>query len=134
VLAASLVPLTAAFAVSALLFVVGALVFRRRARVASQSLIRLSKNLDDRAAFMPIMLSTGRANLAERGAAIEHGIWMLSRFDTKLADTTRALAARRRGVDRLHERVIASRGAIERLKSALHLIMRAIELRRTILG
>jgi hypothetical protein len=59
---------------------------------------------------------------------------MLSRFDTKLADTTRALAARRRGVDRLHERVIASRGAIERLKSALHLIMRAIELRRTILG
>ncbi|MEO6350932.1 MAG: hypothetical protein ABIP53_09805 [Candidatus Limnocylindrales bacterium] len=133
-LADNLVPLTAAFAIVALPFLGGALMTRRRVRAAHDGLGRLNRAIEDRAAMMPIMLSTARADLAERGAAIEHGLWTAARFDKTVTDATTALADRRRGLDLLHARVIASRATVERLKSALRMIMRAIELRRTILG
>jgi hypothetical protein len=134
VLEASLVPLTAAFAVVALLFIVGARMARRSAAAAHEGFSALERSLDDRTAMLPIMLSTARADLAERGAAIEHGMWTLTRFDKTLTDATTGLADRRRGLETLHERLVASRAAAERLKSAIRMIMRAIELRRTFLG
>jgi hypothetical protein len=134
VLEASLIPLTVAFAVVALLFVVGAVVVGRRLASTHDGFEKLTRQIDDRAAMLPIMLSTARAELAERAAAIEHGMWTVASFDRKIDAATTALSVRRRGMDDLHGRVVAGRGAAERLKSAIRMIMRAIELRRTILG
>ena len=95
---------------------------------------RLAASLDERAVTLPLALASARAALAEQGAAAEHALWTLKRADEQLAAATVALAARRAGLDALRERLDRTRAGVATLKSAARLIMRAIELRRAILG
>ena len=130
----NLVPLTIAFALAALVMLVGALLLRRRVGDAASLATTATRFLDEQAVTLPIMLSTARADLAERHAGLDQTLWQIERMDARVAATTAALAERRSGLDDIHDRLQDSRAGVERLKSALRMIMRAIELRRTILG
>lgn len=129
-----LVPLTVAFAIAAVVMLYAAVVMRRRIRGSAEGFRRAEIVLAERAAMWPIILSTTRADLAERGAAGEQMLWTIKRFDAQVAQATVALAERRHSLDELREKLEGGRANVERAKSAIRLIMRAIELRRTFLG
>jgi chromosome segregation ATPase len=130
----NLVPITLAFAFAALVMLLAALMLRRRMNAAADSVAGARRFLDEQAAMLPIVLSTSRADLAERHAGIEQHLWTAKRLDSQIAAATAALAERRRGLDEIRDRMENSRVGVERMKSALRMIMKAIELRRTILG
>ena len=129
-----LIPLTAAFVALAVICMVGAVVAWRRASAARPVAERLSASLNERAITLPETLSSARARLAERGAAAEHASWTIARFDEQVERATSTLAERRERLDALRATLEGARVNLERLKSAGRLIMRAIELRRAILG
>jgi hypothetical protein len=130
----NLIPLTVAFGIAAVAMLVGAILARRRIRSAAEGFRRADVVLAERAAMWPIILSTTRADLAERGAAGEQALWTINRFDKQVAEATVALAERRRAIDEMRVKLEGGRANVERVKSALRMIMRALELRRTILG
>ncbi len=129
-----LIPLTAALVALAVISMAGAVVAWRRASPARPAAERLSASLNERAITLPETLSGARAGLAERGAAAEHALWTIARFDEQVERATGTLAERRERLDALRARLEGARVNVERLKSAGRLIMRAIELRRAILG
>ena len=130
----SLVPLTIVLALVALVTLAGSVLLWRGAGRLTRRLEPTAEYLEDRAHLLPTQISIGRATLAERSAAIEHALWTLGRADDQIDDLTASLAARRRSMDSLRGHIVRSRDTVERLKTAFGLIMRAIELRRTILG
>jgi len=134
VLANYLVPLTAVLAVAAVVALLGALLLWRRVNAATPGLARVAVNLDERALTMPLALSSTRASLAERGSAFEHALWLLARFDGRADNLAAAMARGRANLDTTRARLEGARGSVERLKSTARLIIRAIELRRAILG
>jgi hypothetical protein len=91
---------------------------------------RLATSLDERALALPVTLQTARADLAERGAASAHALWQLARVGERIDGATVALAERRHALDALRAKLEGARANVERLKSVVGLIMRAIELRR----
>ena len=129
-----IVPLTVALVVVAAVCVLAAVVAWRRASAVHTGMQRLATALDERAITLPEALAASRASLAERGAAAEHGLWTITRFDEQLEQATSTLARRRQSLDALRARLEGAKENVERLKSAARLIMRAIELRRAILG
>jgi len=129
-----LFPLTAALVVVAALCVLTAVVAWRRTSAAHAGMERLATSLYERAITLPEAISSSRASLAERGAAAEHALWTIGRFDGQLEQATKTMAQRRQSLDTLRARLEGARVNVERLKSAARLIMRAIELRRAILG
>lgn len=130
----NLIPLTFGFAIAAMAMLTGAIVTRRRIRGVAEGFRRAEIVVAERAAMWPIILSTTRANLAQRDAAGEQALWNINRLDAQVAHTTVALAERRRALDELRKKLEDGRANVERAKSAIRLIMRAaIELRRTFL-
>jgi hypothetical protein len=61
-------------------------------------------------------------------------LWSLSHFDERAEAARAALAGTRTALDNDRARLIAARGAIIRIKKSARMILRALELRRTILG
>ncbi len=129
-----LIPLTAVLVGLAAVFVLAALLLWRRSSAASPGMARLARSLDDQAHTLPVSLSIARVELAEQGAAVEHALWLLARFGERIDGATLALAERRLALDATRARLEGARANVERLKSVVGLIMRAIELRRAILG
>lgn len=125
-----LVPLTVAVVVVAVLALIGAVVMWRRTAAAEAGLSRLAASLDERAATLPLTLMSARATLAERGAAVEHALWVIGRFDEQATRIQTTMAARRATLDATRTRLEGARAGVDRLKSAVRLIMRLIELRR----
>ena len=113
---------------------VGAIMLRRRVFASEPAVTRATDLMDEQAQRLPIVLANARAALAERHAGLEQQLWTIERLDKQMTTTTAALAARRHELDQLRERLEHSRAGVERAKSAFRMIMRAIELRRTILG
>ena len=133
-LVASLVPLTIALVATAVIVLAASVVIWRRTRSLSGRTSALAEALDGRADALPVQISSARANLAEQAASVEHLLWSLGRADGRLAEATAKMAAQRHAVDDLRGRMERGRDGVEKLKSAVRLIIRAIELRRTILG
>lgn len=75
-----------------------------------------------------------RADLAAAGTQTERALWSLSRFDERAEAAREKLAEARRALDKDRARLIAARGAIIRIKKSARMIMKALELRRAILG
>ena len=133
-LADNLVPLTAVLVPAAAVALIGAMLLWRRVNSAQSDLARMAVRLDERAQTLPLALSSTRAELAERGAAVEHAMWVMARFDERADNLVGSMARARAGLDAARARLEGARGNVERLKSTARLIMRAIELRRAILG
>ncbi len=133
-LADYLIPTTVALVVAAAVALLGAALLWRRVSAAQTGLTRVAASLDERALTLPLALSSARAVLAERGAAVEHAGWVIARFDEQAERIEGTLAQRRAGLDATRARLEGARAGVKRLKSAARLIMRAIELRRAILG
>jgi hypothetical protein len=129
-----LIPLSVATIVAAVLCVALAIVTWRRLADARSGLTALSEQLDGEALTLTQRLSTARASLAEQGAAIEHTLWTMRRFDDQVDALTISLRERRKTLNELQQTLKGARAGIERLKAAVRLIVRAIELRRAILG
>ncbi|HUR16958.1 MAG TPA: hypothetical protein VMZ33_06710 [Candidatus Limnocylindrales bacterium] len=125
--------LAVALAVLALVALVVALVLWRRTRGVTIPSAALVQRLDERAQRLPAAIGTARANLAERTATIEHGLWLMARADAQIEATTVALRQRRVSLDQLREKMERSRARAETLKSTARMIIRALELRRTFL-
>jgi hypothetical protein len=128
--AAYLIPLTIAFVALASVLLFVALTMTRRAAAASRGMAALTSTLENRAATLPVSLSSARAALAEQSAAAELALWRLHRLDGEIAAATTTLANRRTALDELRGRLERARAGVERLKSAIRLIIRALELRR----
>ena len=127
-----LVPLTTVLVVTAVLALVGVTLLWRRVNSAQPAFARMAERLDERALTLPLTLISTRAALAERAAAAEHALWVISRFDEQAERIEGTLAQQRAGLDATRARLEGARAGVERLKSAVRLIMRAIELRRAI--
>jgi hypothetical protein len=125
-----LIPLTVAAVVVALLALFGTVLLWRGTAAASAGLTRLEASLDERAITLPLTLASARAALAERGAAIEHVLWVIGRFDERASRIQTTMAERRAGLDATTARLEGARASVDRLKSAVRLIMRLIEIRR----
>jgi hypothetical protein len=133
-LAQYLVPLTIAAAVGAIATLFVAATVSRRLGAARSALNTVSAQLDDAAATLPPRIRDARAMLAEQGAAAEHALWTIQQYDRELEKLSVRLASRGQSIDELHESLERARIAVARLVSATRLIMRAVELRRAILG
>lgn len=133
-LADYLIPVTVALVVTAAVALLGATVLWRRASAAQTGLTRVAASLDERTLTLPPALLSARAALAERGAAVERAGRMIARFDGRAEGIEGTLAQRRAGLDATRQKLEGARAGMQRLKSAARLIMRAIELRRAILG
>ncbi|HEY8134609.1 MAG TPA: hypothetical protein VIF08_01115 [Candidatus Limnocylindrales bacterium] len=79
-------------------------------------------------------LSGMRADLAAVSTRTERALWSLSRFDERAEAAREVLAGTRTALDKDRARLIAARGAIIRIKKSARMIMKALELRRAILG
>jgi len=132
VLADYLIPLAVVLVVAAAVTLIGATLLWRRVRAVQAGLARLAVSLDERALTLPLALSSTRAALAERGAAVEHATWVMTRFDERADRLVGSMAQGRAGLDATRARLEGARGNVERLQSTARLIMRAIELRRAI--
>ena len=133
-LAQYLVPLTIAAAVGALATLTVAFIVVRRLGETRAALATVAEQLDDAAATLPPRIREARAMLAEQGAAAEHALWTMQQYDRQLDRMSVRLASGGRSIDELHESLERARIAVARLVSATRLIMRAVELRRAILG
>lgn len=133
-LAQYIVPLSIATIAAAVVSVVGGVFVARRLGQARAGLAALTVALNESSTALPQRLQTARASLAEQGAAVEHLQWTMNRFDTEVEALTISLAARRQTVAELRDTLRGARVGVERLKQALRLITRAIELRRNFLG
>jgi hypothetical protein len=129
-----LIPLAIATIVAALVSLALAVFALRKLSAAGDGLAGLADQLDESALTLTQRVEIARASLAEQGAAIEHTLWTMRRFDEQVAALTISLRARRQTLDELQQTLRGARVGIERLKSSLRLIVRAIELRRTFLG
>ena len=79
-------------------------------------------------------LGATRADLAAVSTQTERALWSLSRFDERAEAARAALAGTRTALDNDRARLIAARGAIIRIKKSARVILKALELRRAILG
>jgi chromosome segregation ATPase len=129
-----LIPLSIATIVAAGVCVALAIFAWRRLSEGRIGLAGLAERLDGEALTLTQRLSTARASLAEQGAAIEHTLWTMRRFDEQVDALTISLRERRKTLNELQQTLKGARVGIERLKAAVRLIVRAIELRRAILG
>jgi chromosome segregation ATPase len=134
VFADNLIPLAIAMIVAALVILGLAVFVLRKLSAAGDGLAGLADQLDDTALTLTERVEIARASLAEQGAAIEHTLWTMRRFDEQVDALTVSLRARRQTLDELQQTLRGARVGIERLKSAIRLIARAIELRRAFLG
>lgn len=125
-----LIPLTAVLVGAAAVALLGAVLMWRRVSQAQAGLARMAVNLDERALTLPLALSSTRAALAERGAAVEHALRVMARFDERADNLVASIARGRARLDTTRAKLEGARGNVERLKSTARLIMRAIELRR----
>jgi hypothetical protein len=133
-LAQYLVPLTFAAAVGAIATLAVAVLVARRLGAARVTLITVAAQLDDVAQTLPPRIRDARAMLAEQGAAAEHALWTIEQYDREIERLTVRLASRGKSIDDLHASLDRARSAVARLVSVTRLIMRAVELRRAILG
>jgi hypothetical protein len=79
-------------------------------------------------------LGAMRTDLAAVSTQTERALWSLSRFDERAEAAREVLAGTRSALDKDRARLIAARGAIIRIKKSARMIMKALELRRAILG
>lgn len=79
-------------------------------------------------------LAAMRADLAAVSTQTERALWSLSRFDERADAAREALAGTRTALDKDRARLIAAHGAIIRIKKSARMILKALELRRAILG
>ena len=133
-LAEYLVPLTIVAAVGAFATLLVAVLVTRRLGAARAALTTVSMQLDEAAATLPPRIRDARAMLAEQGAAAEHALWTIDRYDKELEKLHLRLAARGQSIDELHDSLERARTAVARLVSATRMIVRAVELRRAIWG
>lgn len=133
-LAQYLVPLSIIAAVGAFATVTVAFVIVRRLSETRAALNTVAAQLDDAAATLPPRIRDARAMLAEQGAAAEHALWTIQQYDRQLDKLSVRLASGGQSMDEMHESLERARTAVARLVSATRLIMRAVELRRAILG
>ena len=118
----------------ALLVLVGALVFSRALGRGGDALRRTDERLVAQSAALPGRFHNARLRLSEFHASTEHTLWSLSRLDQRIDATRVALVTRRAEMDKGRARLIGARAEIERIKSGVRLVLRALELRRTFLG
>jgi methyl-accepting chemotaxis protein len=133
-LAQYLVPLSIIAAVGALATLTVAFLVARRLGETRAALNTVAAQLDDAAATLPSRIRDSRAMLAEQGAAAEHALWTMQQYDRQLDKMSVRLASGGKSIDEMHESLERARTAVARLVSATRLIMRAVELRRAILG
>ncbi len=133
-LAQYLVPLTIFAAVGAFATLTVAVVVARRLGETRAALATVAEQLDDAAATLPPRIRDARAMLAEQGAAAEHALWTIQQYDRELDKMSVRLASSGQSIDELHESLERAKVAVARLVSATRLLMRAVELRRAILG
>ncbi len=79
-------------------------------------------------------LAKVRTDLATVSTQTERALWSLSRFDERAKAARAALAGTRTALDNDRARLIKARGAIIRIKKSARMILKALELRRAILG
>jgi len=79
-------------------------------------------------------LGAMQADLAAVSTQTERALWSLSRFDERAEAAREALVGTRLALDSDRARLIAARRAIIRIKKSARVILKALELRRAILG
>ena len=118
----------------ALLTLIGALLLSRRLARIGDTLRQADMRLVAEVPELANRFVTGRHQLNEADAAIERALWFLSRLDHRLDAMRETMRARRDELDRGRSRMIAARAAAGRYRRRAQMLIRAIELRRAILG
>jgi len=101
---------------------------------ASRGLRHLEAKLDDRGHAVRGRLVAAAGDLASLRTHGERALWALERADVRLDAMARELAARRRGSDTLRAQLLGSEARLHRIREGARLLLRAIELRRDLLG
>ena len=125
---------TVVLAFLALLAVLMALLARRALSQVGETAHQLAGELAGQASSLPRALDHARGQLMTAGTATERGLWSLGQFDGHVVAATAELAERRIELDNMRARLQQARSRIESVKSGVQMLIRAIELRRTILG
>jgi len=118
----------------AVIALLGSLVFWLRASRLTRVAATAETITDVYTEALPTRLARLRAELAEREAAMEHVLWQLDRADARIGATTTRLTAVRARSDAAGQKIVGAKANVDRAKQALRLVLRAMELRRAILG
>ena len=129
----TLIVATILFGVALVAWLVGRAVSRRLSAL-SEGLRAADARIVHEAPVMAARMGVARTDLAAVSTAAERALWSLSRFDERLDTARTGLAARRAAKDKDRARLIGARRTIIRVKKSARMVMRAIELRRVILG
>lgn len=133
-LASTAAVVTAVLVVTALAMLLSVVLVRRRAGRLTRRTDAWATSLTGRAETLAGELGNARKTFAAANAAIESGLWTLARLDERLDRDRIALANRRQSMDTLRGQILAASSTIDRVKSGARTVLRAIELRRVILG
>lgn len=133
-IAANAAFLTVVLGFLALLTLLVALLVRRRLRQMASDAQLLAADCARLADTLPQTLARARTQLMDANSTAERGLWWLARFDERTAASRAVLAAGTAELDALRARLLKARSNVESIKAGLRMVIRAIELRRTILG
>jgi hypothetical protein len=120
--------------VVAVLALIGAAWLWRSLGRAGEGLQATESGLAARATALPQRLAATRTSLADFQAQIERVLGSLANLDARIDAATTELGARRAASDSLRERLIAGHATLARVREIVHVLIRAIELRRIFLG
>ena len=126
--------LSVVLSVLAVVTLLASLLLVRALRRTRQALGTAEVRLADHETLLPSRFSDLRGQLAMAHAASERALWSLSRLDQKVDALAGELSSRRTSLDAQRDRIVAARITATRLRSGARMLIRAIELRRTILG
>lgn len=118
----------------AVVALLGALLARRRLGHVAAGAQELAAAADRLAATLPQTLARVRTQMKDAHSSAQRGLRLLARFDERAAASRSALVARRGELDAMHARLRKAKSNVESIKAGLRMLIRAIELRRTILG
>jgi hypothetical protein len=121
-------------AVLGVLSVAGAVWVWRAAQRLSVSVREFEVRFDDQSHVLRGRLISAPQDLIAMRSRTELALWTLERLDRRLDAATVALAAQRRGSDTLRAQLLADRARLSRIRDGARMLLRAIELRRELLG
>ena len=125
----------AVFVLLAGVSLVAALLVRRTTARTRHGLLGLDERLAARSRTIGADLAIVRGRLAGASRAdTERVLWSLAAFDSRLDAAQAALRERRAASDTLRSSMVRNRGALLRATNSARVLMRAIELRRDLLG
>ena len=119
--------------VGLLALIAAAWLWRSLGRVG-EGLRATESGLAAQATALPQRLAVARTSLADFQAQRDRTLGSLANLDARIDAATTELGARRAASDSLRERLIAGHATLARVREIVHVLIRAIELRRIFLG